>query len=466
MPEQVLAFFHGTLLAWVPERMKYWAVPAALIHCVMFAILLIPAWVALARARAFGPLAIFLAIPVLGLWVLFLRLLNRVLPYAGWWRIWAVLALIPGINIFFVWVLAFAPWRRRYVPPDYDNESDEQADASAETPSARTGTRRNTMSPELPGERPAPKFGSRTQPAPARRTQEIDAPSSATMIAGGAFPGQGASKSADAPERIASLTIMAGTPGAAAKAPGIAAPTILAGDPAMPGTPAGRDDAGSPQTMIAGAPGFRPASPPPDGGTIIAGVPGRPAEPAPRAPEAGEHTLYPGSPAHAAATTAAATPAAARPKFGRAQREAASEREAPPSSPPAPPPPPEEEEVEQPTVRTVMVSSVGGRNWRITGANDAAADLVFALQELTLRDSENGILVGRSNRAGVTIQHQSISRNHARFVLLENELCVEDLELMNGTWVNGAKLEPNRPVALAPDSVIEFGKVMMRVAAA
>jgi hypothetical protein len=434
MPLNVFGYSLGTLPAWVPP----WAVPVGLIHIVMFAVLLIPAWVALARARAFGPLAIFLAVPVLGLWILFLRLLNRVLPYAGWWRIWAILALIPGVNIFFVWVLAFAPWRRRYIPPPEDeDEPAEEAENRDETPSARVGTRRNTVSPEMPADRAAPKFGARTQQAAARRTQEMEAPASATMLAGGAARAANAPPDEE-PERIASLTIMAGVPGAPARSAGIAAPTMLAGAPVEPEA---EPDAGSPHTMMAGAP--RAAAPPPavDGGTIIAGLPGR-STPPPAAPDPGGHTIYPGSPA--------------RPQFGRSPPAPAAER--------APPPPPEQEP-EPETVRTPMVSAVGGRSWRISGANEAAADLDFALQEATLREAENGILVGRSNRASVTIQHQSISRNHARFVLADNELCVEDLESMNGTWVNGVKLEPNQPVILKPDALIEFGKVMVRVGA-
>jgi pSer/pThr/pTyr-binding forkhead associated (FHA) protein len=34
---------------------------------------------------------------------------------------------------------------------------------------------------------------------------------------------------------------------------------------------------------------------------------------------------------------------------------------------------------------------------------------------------------------------------------------------MNGTWVDGQKLEPNAPVPLKPGGIVEIGKIKLRV---
>jgi hypothetical protein len=115
--------------------------------------------------------------------------------------------------------------------------------------------------------------------------------------------------------------------------------------------------------------------------------------------------------------------------------------------------------------RTVQMSgpAEGGRAWRLIGANDRSAALEFTLAERDLRNAEAGILVGRSRGAGIVIADESVSRNHARFVLGEGALAVEDLDSMNGTWVNGQKLEANAPVKLATEAIVEFGKIRLLV---
>jgi len=123
------------------------------------------------------------------------------------------------------------------------------------------------------------------------------------------------------------------------------------------------------------------------------------------------------------------------------------------------PPPP----VETATVRVAAPARAGGRAWRLVGANDVAAAIDFTVQEAALLESESGLLVGRSARAQFVIEHDSISRNHARFLLDRGTLCLEDLDSMNGTWVDGAKLEANAPVPLQPNGIVEIGKIRLRV---
>jgi pSer/pThr/pTyr-binding forkhead associated (FHA) protein len=92
-----------------------------------------------------------------------------------------------------------------------------------------------------------------------------------------------------------------------------------------------------------------------------------------------------------------------------------------------------------------------------------AAALDFTVAEPALLESDSGLLVGRSARANFVIEHDSVSRNHARFLLEQGALCLEDLDSMNGTWVDGQKLEPNTPVPLQPGGIVEIGKIKLRV---
>ncbi len=332
MDLNVFGYSLGVLPAWVPP----WAIPAAIVHLAMFAVLLIPAWVALARARAFGVLSLLLILPVIGLIAICARVMSSVLPYAGWSRAWGLLVLIPGLNIFFLWLFAFAPWRRRYVPLAEDDEEE----AADEKPSVRQAPA--GMSQE-PAPSAMPEAATSERPAPQTTGEPL---SPATMLAGSATPAK--------PEPAAEPTIMPSMPAPAAKGPR----TIdVAKEPAK----APRD------------------------------------EPAP---------------------ARAAPPAAG-----------------------------------------------GGRNWRIVGANDIAAGIDLALAEASLRDAENGVLVGRSSRAHIIIEHDSVSRNHARFALVNGVLYVEDLDSMNGSWLEGRKLEANKPTPVRPGNVVEFGKVKLRISA-
>lgn len=56
------------------------------------------------------------------------------------------------------------------------------------------------------------------------------------------------------------------------------------------------------------------------------------------------------------------------------------------------------------------------------------------------------------------------SRNHAVVVAEGANVYVEDLNSLNGTWVNGQKVMPGQPRALRPGDVIQIGTVQMKFA--
>lgn len=69
------------------------------------------------------------------------------------------------------------------------------------------------------------------------------------------------------------------------------------------------------------------------------------------------------------------------------------------------------------------------------------------------------VLLGRGAEAGANINHDSVSRAHAR-VHMGNSVTLEDLGSLNGTKVLGHRLEANQPAPLAIGAVVEIGDVV------
>lgn len=69
------------------------------------------------------------------------------------------------------------------------------------------------------------------------------------------------------------------------------------------------------------------------------------------------------------------------------------------------------------------------------------------------------LIVGRSARADIVLNEDSISRRHARFYIVDDWLYVEDLGSSNGVHVNRERV---KKVALAPGDVIQMGPYVFR----
>jgi hypothetical protein len=64
------------------------------------------------------------------------------------------------------------------------------------------------------------------------------------------------------------------------------------------------------------------------------------------------------------------------------------------------------------------------------------------------------VLVGRSPKVGIQLDHESVSRIHARLVVSDTEVVVEDLASKNGVEVNAEKVSRR---ALRDGDVVRFG---------
>lgn len=83
-------------------------------------------------------------------------------------------------------------------------------------------------------------------------------------------------------------------------------------------------------------------------------------------------------------------------------------------------------------------------------------DRQFRLENLPLT-------VGKmKGRVSIVLTDHSVSRMHARFESVGNEICVVDLNSRNGTIINGKKLSPNESAALYEGDLIQFGRERFR----
>lgn len=71
------------------------------------------------------------------------------------------------------------------------------------------------------------------------------------------------------------------------------------------------------------------------------------------------------------------------------------------------------------------------------------------------------VIVGRSPGSDIVIGAEYVSSRHARFVLMGQNLFIEDLGSTNGTAVNGCYI--NEPTALKNGDKVTVGDVTMRV---
>ena len=92
-------------------------------------------------------------------------------------------------------------------------------------------------------------------------------------------------------------------------------------------------------------------------------------------------------------------------------------------------------------------------------AAPATIELVWKKQSFYLADGE--YLAGRDEAYAIIIDASTVSRRHARIVVLSGRATVEDLESTNGTWVNGKRI--TGPSALGPGDELALGSEKLRV---
>ncbi|MEQ8698480.1 MAG: FHA domain-containing protein [Bauldia litoralis] len=369
-----------------------WLVPALIVHVALALVLLWPTWRAFARARTGGAWSLVLVVPVLGLIAVAVLLGTSVLRRAGWSPAWSPAAVIPLVNVVFLWLFAYGRWTRSAAVPVEEPQTARRAEPRIAAASAREPA--PAAEPTL--SRPTDDGYEALDPHNRGFVEEVDAPPEVGDI------------------ELGEQTMIAGAPGPKQDPEPV---------PPEPVPPKAEEAPPESPPRKAATPDAPPAKePPPDEMTLAAGV------------------------LSDLDAVDAPKPDAESPR--------------PDTEPPKARGPGDEE-------RTVPVrhdpAPAGDRVWTLRGVNARAANIEVTIREADLSQSATGILVGRSNRVDFIIADESVSRNHARFVYQDGSLCVEDLDSMNGTWVNGEPLDSNRPVPVADKGEVEFGKIKLLV---
>lgn len=65
--------------------------------------------------------------------------------------------------------------------------------------------------------------------------------------------------------------------------------------------------------------------------------------------------------------------------------------------------------------------------------------------------------LGRAKTNSIPIESGFVSVDHARIIYREGSLWVEDTNSHNGVWVDGRRLEKQKPVAVSPGSIMQIG---------
>jgi predicted component of type VI protein secretion system len=91
------------------------------------------------------------------------------------------------------------------------------------------------------------------------------------------------------------------------------------------------------------------------------------------------------------------------------------------------------------------------------GDNGPFVNQVFNVQKVSRETPADGVYVGQSTENDIAVPHNSISKQHAHLVFI-NELCaLVDHGSTNGSYINGSRLEPGRPHSLKGGDIITIG---------
>jgi hypothetical protein len=102
--------------------------------------------------------------------------------------------------------------------------------------------------------------------------------------------------------------------------------------------------------------------------------------------------------------------------------------------------------------------------WVLAGHRGDGASIKLVFGETELSRAYLGVTVGRHPAlCERVIDDPGVSRRHLRVGIAEGRLFAEDLNTLNGTFLDDEALEPFRPTPLSPEQVLSLGQVLLTV---
>ena len=102
--------------------------------------------------------------------------------------------------------------------------------------------------------------------------------------------------------------------------------------------------------------------------------------------------------------------------------------------------------------------------WILEGRDNEGGLIRLRFAENELAEADLGLAVGRHpDICQRVIDDPSVSRRHFRVLLRNGQLCVEDLNSLNGTLVGDYLLAPFEAVAVAPGQSLVLGQVALSI---
>jgi adenylate cyclase len=97
------------------------------------------------------------------------------------------------------------------------------------------------------------------------------------------------------------------------------------------------------------------------------------------------------------------------------------------------------------------------------GTDLAGHKFGFNLKFEKLMEKREGLVIGRDFECDGVLLHSTVSRRHARLILLDNVLQIEDLGSTNGTAVDGAVVAAGAPRPLQAGAKLRIGDIELAV---
>lgn len=113
-------------------------------------------------------------------------------------------------------------------------------------------------------------------------------------------------------------------------------------------------------------------------------------------------------------------------------------------------------------VRKSLQKNITKDGWLISGIDQQDQAIELRVSDAQISAAKLGITIGRSAKLSeLVIDDNSVSRRHARIRYIGNNLYIEDLNSLNGSWVNDEALKPFQPLQVKLDETLVLGEIPM-----